>query len=167
MTSPLAVVTSAISVVVRPHTKPPKPAPPKAGCFHECTDDGRALLDQLQEDAELLNKRRWWQWWQPRRQSVRLFVICDAVDNHSLRSVKRELKHRCGFHESAIVLDPAVDAQAAKTAIDKQLEVLHECNDKIKRSAKARIQNVHKHKDDEDSEVIVSYVTFTLELKWS
>lgn len=157
MTSPLAVVTSAINVVVRPRTKLPKPAPAKAGTLHECMDDGQLMLEQLLQDAKLLDKRR---------RSVRFFVICDAIDNGSRRQVMRQLKLGCGFHESAVVLDPAMGAKAAQAAIDAQLQALHECDSQIKR-AKTHLQDVHKRKDDEGSEVIVSYISFALELKWS
>lgn len=157
MTSPIAVVTSAINIVVRPRTKLPKPVRPKAGNLHECMDDGHLVLDQLHKDAELLTARR---------RTVRLFVICNAIDERSRRHVMWELKHGCGFHESAITLDPAMDVEAAKRVVDEQLTALHECNGRIKLT-ETQIQRVRKHQDNEESEVVVSYIAFTLEQPWS
>ncbi len=158
MTSPLAVVTSAISTAIRPRPKLPKQESIKARGFHECIEDtARGMLEQLIKDAECLNERH---------RTMRFYVIIRAVDERSLRHTVWELKYGCGFHRSEVALDPTIDALIALRAVNEQLQALHECNSRIK-PAEAHVQHVYGRNGDEGSEVTVSYLTFTLELKWS
>ena len=152
MTSPLAAVTAAIAIAVRPRTKP---VPVTALGFHETTDNAELfMLEQLHEDATVLDRHR---------PTAQFYIAIQHIDERSLRRSIRELK-RQRYRESAIVPDRMASPEKMRAAVTLQLEALQECRPDIDYT-QPTVVTIYEDKNDAMSDELVSYITFGLELK--